>query len=78
MSWRDLRDLRRNRGLRLEDVAGEIGIATSYLSLIERGLRAPTPVIAKKLADFHDLKVTDIWPVDSSYQSSERGKAAAA
>jgi transcriptional regulator with XRE-family HTH domain len=78
VSWRDLRDLRRNRGLRLDDVAEKTGISKSYLSLLERGLREPTPVIAKKLGDFYGFKVTDVWPVDSpTPATSATGKAAA-
>jgi transcriptional regulator with XRE-family HTH domain len=57
-----LRQMRRNRGLLLSEVAEHVDITTSYLSLIERGERVPSPPVAKRLADFYGHVVTDLWP----------------
>ncbi|WP_327069491.1 helix-turn-helix domain-containing protein [Kitasatospora sp. NBC_01250] len=46
---RRLRDLRRERGLKQSDLAGE-GLSVSYLSLLESGKRAVTPAILRRLA----------------------------
>ncbi|MFE0461292.1 helix-turn-helix domain-containing protein [Kitasatospora sp. NPDC058965] len=46
---RRLRDLRRERGLKQSDLAGE-GMSVSYLSLLESGKRPVTPVILRRLA----------------------------
>ncbi|MCX4749459.1 helix-turn-helix domain-containing protein [Kitasatospora sp. NBC_01287] len=46
---RRLRDLRRERGLKQSDLAGE-GMSVSYLSLLESGKRPVTPAILHRLA----------------------------
>lgn len=46
---RRLRDLRRERGLKQSDLAGE-GLSVSYLSLLESGKRPLTPAILRRLA----------------------------
>ncbi len=46
----NLKDLRAFEGYTLKEVAGELGITVSYLSLIESGNRRLTPSLAEKLA----------------------------
>lgn len=58
----DIRSERRNRGWTLAAAAQRIGITVSALSMIERGLRRPTPKVAFDIATTYGLKVTDIWP----------------
>lgn len=45
-------DMRVERGLTLEDLAGKLGVDTSTVSLWEAGDRNPGPARLKKLADF--------------------------
>ena len=45
---------------RLVDVAGEAGISTSYLSMIEHGLVPPVPV-QTRIASALALPVEELW-----------------
>lgn len=56
-----LRAERRNRGLTLIEMAAEIGVAAETYRRAEIGLGL-RPAHAKRIADFFDVKVTDIWP----------------
>lgn len=56
----DLRLVRKRKGDSLEDVAKRIGITPSHLSRIERGSQIPSPVIARRLADYSDREVTEM------------------
>lgn len=58
----NLRDLRRDRGLTLERAAEQMGISRAALSLIELGRVTPTPPVALRVAQFYELKVSDVWP----------------
>lgn len=60
-----LRGERMNRGKSLREAAKEIGkpVTVDILSRAESGAR-PHPGAAKAIADFYELQVTDIWPVD--------------
>lgn len=42
----DLRSLRTERGLTLREVAERVGTSESYVSMIERGVRKPSPEMA--------------------------------
>lgn len=54
---------RLNRGLSLLDAATRIGVSRGTLARAERGLGVH-PSSAKRIADFYDVQVTDIWPVE--------------
>lgn len=60
----NIRAARMNRGLSTRAAAIAIGVARQTLEDAESGERIPLPATAKKIADFYDVKVTDIWPVD--------------
>jgi lambda repressor-like predicted transcriptional regulator len=53
----------RNRGLSIRKAAIQIGISRTTL---EKALGGGSlhPETAKRIADFVEVKVTDIWPVD--------------
>ena len=62
---RTLTPLKRQRlmaGLIVADVAAEIGVDNSYISLLENGLRAPSLEIANKLAKFYGVGIAEILP----------------
>jgi len=46
-----IRDLRKERGLTLVDIASKIQVSPSYLSAVERGLRKPSIPMLKKISD---------------------------
>lgn len=57
-----LRDMRRDRGLTLEQAATQMGISRAALSLIELGRVRPTAPVAFRVAGFYGLRVSDVWP----------------
>lgn len=58
----DLRAERRTRGLLLRNVADEVDISVALMSLVERGIRRPSPPIALKIAEFYGYKIPEVWP----------------
>ncbi len=50
-----LRDLRERQGRSLRLAAGELGVAPSHLSRIERGERSPGAKLGRKLADYYGI-----------------------
>src|ERR687893_248178 len=46
-----VRELRRRRGLTLEELAGRSGVSRAMISKLERGEKNPTLVVAAKLAE---------------------------
>jgi transcriptional regulator with XRE-family HTH domain len=59
----NLEEERVNRGLSLNQAAGEIRVARNTLAAAEAGGRI-RPASAKAIADFYGYRVTDIWPVE--------------
>src|SRR4051812_14656233 len=53
-----LREIRKDRGERLEDVAASVGLAVPYLSNIERGVKLPSLQTLLALADHYGVRVT--------------------
>lgn len=60
----DMRHERINRGYSIRALARELGIPEQTIRRAEDG-QAPSIANAHKLASFYDLKVTDLWAVDS-------------
>lgn len=46
----DIKKIRKKKYLTQKDVADQVGISNTYYSLIETGLRRPSPPVAQKLA----------------------------
>jgi transcriptional regulator with XRE-family HTH domain len=59
-----LRALRMNRGLSVEEVAEQTSVPVRTLYRLERGEHAPRPATAKRIADFYEVQVTDLWPIE--------------
>lgn len=59
----NLLEERLNRGLSPAAAAADIGISRGTLRRAESGER-PQVAVAKKIADFYGVQVTDIWPVE--------------
>ena len=43
------------------DVARDLDITPQGLGMIERGVRTPSLVLAKKMADYYDVAIEDIF-----------------
>lgn len=54
---------RLNRGLSVEALAREAGVPAHVVRHAEAGGR-PRPATALKIADYLELKVTDLWPLE--------------
>lgn len=59
----DLRTVRIDRGIGLEEAAEEMGVHRSILARAESGENKPHPKNAFKIASFYGYKVTEVWPV---------------
>lgn len=59
----DFRAARINLGLTQRGLAAETGVSLTTIQRLENGATA-TPRNAKKVADFFEVKVTDLMPVD--------------
>lgn len=69
MNASELRVDRINRGKSIRQHADDIGVAPHVLKYAERGGR-PAHENAKKIADFYEVQVTDIWPVPEPSRSA--------
>ena len=56
-----LKHLRTSRGLRLKDVAVQMGTDTGNLSRIETGKQAPSIHLARKLAAFYSVTLEEVF-----------------
>jgi transcriptional regulator with XRE-family HTH domain len=60
-----IRSARLDKGLTVRKAAKAIGVTADILLRAENGA-TPRPEAAKKIADFYDTTVTDIWPVEKA------------
>jgi putative transcriptional regulator len=56
-----VQELRKQRGLSQEELAAILGVVADYVSMIERGKRSPGFALAKKIADFFDMTIDEIF-----------------
>jgi transcriptional regulator with XRE-family HTH domain len=56
-----LKAIRLDRGLTQEQFAELVGISVDFLSLIERGINAPSFEVLEQMADRLDLKVRELF-----------------
>lgn len=54
-------ELRNNKDLKQKHIAKAVEITTSYYGMIEQGVRTPTLEVAKKIADFFETTVEDLF-----------------
>lgn len=67
-----LRQLRRERGLTLEDAGRNTGLAASTLSKIENDQMSPTFDVVQKLATGFDIDITDLFAVEPEAHANGR------
>ena len=56
-----VQELRKQRGMSQEELAENMGVVADYISMIERGVRSPGFALAKKIADFFDMTIDEIF-----------------
>jgi putative transcriptional regulator len=59
-----IKELRKNRGLRQEDVADQLGVTRQTINAIENDKYNPTLELAMKLAKFLNTNVNDIFQLE--------------
>ena len=59
-----LKEARINEGLSIAEAARAMGVARHTLRKVEEEGYMPEPATAKRIADFFERRVTDIWPVE--------------
>ena len=70
-----LREIRKERGLRQEEVADHLGVKRQTYSAYERAVSVPDSLTLKKLADFFDVTVDEFFfdpTEDASLEAQER------
>lgn len=65
-----IRQIRKSRGLTLEEVAGKIDADTGNLSRVERGLQNHTPEMIDKLAKVFGVKVSAMYAISEGADPS--------
>lgn len=78
-----IRELRRQRGWTLQDLARQVGLSLSFMGHIERGTRKPSLETIVRLAQlFHvsidSLLLPESLPADNTHAAQELLKAALA
>lgn len=61
-----MRQLRALKGLTQEELAEAVGVSTDFISLIERGQRAPSFENLERLAEALAVKVADLFSFPKS------------
>ncbi len=61
-----VRELRRNRGWTLEELAHAAGVHATHLSAVERGKRNPTIGVLAKLADALEVEIASLFGTPSA------------
>ena len=57
----DLKSVRESKNLTQVRISELVGVRSSHLSMIENGIRRPSPELARKLAEILDVKWTDFF-----------------
>jgi len=61
---KNLQDLRKNRGIKQQSLAKELGISKQHLSNIESGRRLPSLDILKKISKYFNVDYSDLLEVN--------------
>lgn len=61
MKQSKLKKYRLEKGLTQRDLAIQLGISVDYISQLERGVKNPGFLLSKKIADFFNTSVEDLF-----------------
>lgn len=61
MKQSKLKKYRLEKGLTQRDLAIQLGISVDYISRLERGVKNPGFLLSKKIADFFNTSVEDLF-----------------
>lgn len=80
---RQIRELRRQRGWTLQDLASQVGLSLSFMGHIERGTRKPSLETIVRLAQLFDVSIDSLLmpernPASATHAAQELLKAALA
>lgn len=64
---------RLNAGVTLSERALKMGVTRRTLQVLEKTGRMPSAPVAKRIADFYGVEVTELWPLDP--EPTERAAA---
>ena len=67
-----IRDIRKERGLTLVDVASRVQVSSSYLSAVERGLRKPSIPMLKKISEALNISVAYLVGIMNDAVTAEK------
>jgi len=63
-----LKQLRAQKGLTQEELAEAVGVSTDFISLMERGQRAPSFENLERLAEVFEVKVSELFEFPENSQ----------
>lgn len=66
-----IKELRDKYRLTQREMAEKLNISVDYVSMLERGIRTPGFILAKRIADLFNCKVDDIFFSNIDYKMSD-------
>jgi putative transcriptional regulator len=67
-----LRDVRKGKGLRQQDLAAQADLSQSTVSELERSKYAPSLLVARRLEQVLETPLDVLWPPESTAASDEQ------
>ena len=67
-----IRDFRKQRGLTLQVLSGQLGVSCSFLSAVERGVKKPSVAMVKKLSDVLNISPTYLFGIGAEKVYGEK------
>lgn len=64
---KNLREYRKQRGLTLQNLAERLGVSTSYISAVERGVKKPSVAMVRKISDMLNISPTYLFETEKVY-----------
>lgn len=61
MKSKNLKDLRRSKGLTQKQVSEKIDVTPEYMYMLENGKRNPSDTLKKKLSNLYDVSISEIF-----------------
>jgi putative transcriptional regulator len=67
----ELKEIRKNKGLKQYEVAKMLGVTKDYISMLERGKRTPSSRLIRKMAEIYNVPPEQIFLAVCGTISSE-------